>query len=98
MIDKFKKYKRDRKHHLKKKFGITMIDYENMLILQLSGCSICGRTIMETGKPLGIDHNHQTGTVRGLLCNKCNRGLGFLNDDTELLLKAIKYLNKWKEN
>jgi hypothetical protein len=79
-----------KKRHLKKAYGITMNDYDNMLRQQLSGCSICG----ETGKLLGIDHDHQTGKVRELLCNKCNRALGFFNDDTVLLTNAIKYLNK----
>ena len=90
----FKKKNRD----VKRKYGITIDQYRDMLSQQLSGCSICNKTIIETGKLLGIDHDHETKKIRGLLCDKCNRGLGFFNDDIELLTKAIKYLKKWKEN
>ena len=41
---------------------------------------------------VAIDHNHVTGEIRGLLCNACNKGIGFLNDDIRLLKNAIKYL------
>jgi hypothetical protein len=94
--EKFKLW--SRKRHLKKTYGVTIEQYQEMLTQQSSGCSICNRTIMETGKPLGIDHNHKTNIVRDLLCNKCNRGLGFFNDNPELLTKAIKYLNKHENN
>ncbi len=47
-------------------------------------------------KAFDVDHCHITKTVRGLLCNNCNRGLGHFQDDTENLQKAIKYLEKHK--
>jgi len=56
-------------------------------------CEIC-RNVCETGKNLAMDHNHQTGEIRGMLCNLCNRGLGLFKDNPELLTKAIEYLNK----
>jgi len=90
----FKKKNRD----VKRKYGITIDQYRDMLSQQLSGCSICGKTIIEIGKLLGVDHDHKTKKIRGLLCDKCNLGLGYFNDDIELLTKTIKYLNAWKEN
>jgi len=47
---------------------------------------------------LAIDHNHLTNKVRGLLCNKCNQGIGFFNDNVHLLSEAIKYLNESSYN
>jgi Recombination endonuclease VII len=55
-------------------------------------CAICGREEWEKVKVLGVDHDHKTGRVRGLLCTDCNMGLGKFKDDPALLRKAIKYL------
>lgn len=64
-----------------------MIDDHNNL------CDICKTDIPGFGrKNLSVDHDHKTGVVRGMLCQKCNIGLGNFNDNTELLEKAIKYL------
>ena len=53
-------------------------------------CEICGLT----GEVMHLDHDHKTNTYRGLLCNNCNAGIGFLQDDTAILVKAIEYLTK----
>lgn len=84
---------------LKKKYGITLEDYNDMLKSQNYTCMICGKR--ETHKhnisskyvDLAVDHCHETGKVRGLLCTYCNVGLGAFKDDKDLLEKAIKYLN-----
>lgn len=81
----------DRKSHLKRKFGITLEDYERMLGDQGGGCAICGRPPRD-GVALHVGHDHETGRVRGLLCFRCNNALGDLEDDPVLLRQAARYL------
>lgn len=85
-----------RNSQLKNNFGITIEDYEVLEKLQKHACAICKRPETSTNqhgiKRLAVDHCHTTHIVRGLLCEKCNRGLGMFNDDTELLIAAAHYL------
>ena len=81
-----------RDYHLKRKFGIGLNEYNLLLESQDYGCAICG-----SKKPYGrgnfhVDHCHETGRVRGLLCHHCNTGIGSLKDDPLLLSKALDYL------
>jgi hypothetical protein len=64
-------------------------NWDDLYILQGGHCALCPRHLV-----LHVDHSHKTGAVRGLLCNKCNRGLGMLNDDITILTAAIEYLKK----
>lgn len=81
---------RTRTSHFKRKYGITMEKYKELYDAQKGNCAIC-----ESHKEiLCVDHNHKDGKVRGLLCQKCNKGIGLLNDDEKILSKAIEYLNK----
>jgi hypothetical protein len=77
---------------LKHLYGITLRDYDEMFHKQASGCAVCGEWPGE--KPLCVDHCHDTGEVRGLLCNNCNTGIGMLRDDPMLVLRAYEYLEK----
>ena len=77
--------------HLKRKFGITPEDYDRRLSQQRGGCAVCGRA-PKTGKSLHIDHDHETGYVRGLLCFKCNAALGQLGDDLGRIERALTYV------
>lgn len=74
-----------------RKYGITLDDYNKMFEEQDGGCAICGDTKDER---LHVDHNHDTGEVRGLLCNNCNRALGLLQDSPYIVSTAYKYLTK----
>jgi hypothetical protein len=66
-----------------------------MLKNQEGKCAICGTT--EWGRPSpSIDHNHKTGKVRALLCNRCNRTLGLAEDSYELLLKMSNYIKQYE--
>jgi hypothetical protein len=77
---------------LKKHFGITIDDYFDMLDSQGGGCAICDGRENGRYEYMSVDHCHKTGRIRGLLCSNCNRGIGLLRDDPELLEKAAKYL------
>ena len=68
-----------RAYHLKQTYGLTLEQYDEMLEQQDSVCAICGETNLD-GKRLYVDHNHETGKVRGLLCLKCNNRLGVLEN------------------
>ena len=87
-----------RKFNLAKNYGISLEEYNDLLRKQGSVCAICGQDEPSahgrTGKQfrLAVDHCHDTGVVRGLLCQKCNRAVGLFGDDPILLRKAISYL------
>lgn len=88
-----------RAYFLKTKFGLSLQDYESMLVAQGGLCAICRQpeTYVKNGKDvalLGVDHDHTTGAVRGLLCNNCNRGIGLLKDDPLVLRAATVYLER----
>ena len=86
--------RRDRARQRRKNYGITDEFYEDMKARQNDCCAICGKHSSEQDQALAIDHDHDTGKVRGLLCRTCNLGIGYLNDNINLLANAIKYLNK----
>lgn len=98
--EKNKKYMSDRqrKYQLRDKYGITEEDYDKMFLEQQGKCAICEST-EQTGKwqRFGVDHCHKTGKVRALLCNECNRGIGLLKDNADLLRKAANYLEKYND-
>lgn len=81
---------------IRNQYGITLAQYNEMLEAQDYKCAICGNEDEVEGRRLAIDHCHTTGKIRGLLCGKCNRGLGLFYDNTTALAKAIKYLTKEK--
>lgn len=77
-----------------KQYGLTVAEYEAIYQQQHGCCGICGLHASELSKGgLGIDHDHSTGIVRGLLCRRCNAAIGGLGDSLELLHKAISYLS-----
>ncbi len=77
-----------RRSHLRRKYGISLEDYQAMADKQNQLCAICGEK-----KDLHVDHNHASGMIRGLLCGDCNRALGLFSDSTDVLRKAILYLD-----
>lgn len=77
-----------------KKYGILPEDYARMLRAQGFGCAICGIQKCPSGRRFSVDHCHETGRVRGILCLKCNQGIGQLDDSPERLRRAAEYLEK----
>ena len=75
--------------------NISRTEYSILLVAQEYKCAICGVDASELVRELSVDHSHETHEVRGLLCQHCNIGLGNFRDDTELMAKAIQYLDKY---
>lgn len=75
-----------------KKLGITQEQIDHFYKIQGGRCFICRITEEEHGKLLALDHNHENGKPRGLLCLQCNTGLGNFRDNVGLLSMAIAYL------
>lgn len=73
-----------------KRYGITMADYDDMLASQHYSCAICH--LVAKGRELHIDHCHNSGKIRGLLCDQCNTGIGKLRHSPENALRAARYL------
>src|SRR5689334_107325 len=89
-----------RKIDLKKKFGLSWEQYQQMLRDANGVCEICKQPELKTDYRtnrvlnLSIDHDHSTGAIRGLLCMDCNRAIGMFQDSKEFLLNAVAYLQK----
>lgn len=83
-------------YSLKRRYGITSEEYLQMLDNQGGKCAICEVENCLTGRALAVDHCHDTGKIRGLLCSNCNIGLGNFKDSLELLKKSVQYLSKFK--
>lgn len=88
-----------RNWQLKKKYGLDYGEFEAFWIVFQGICQICGKRMKRptAGKGqdldvVAVDHDHKTGEFRGLICNGCNKGLGFFKDNIELLRKATNYL------
>jgi len=79
-------------YHRAKKRIVTHEQYEAMLKEQGGACAICGQPQAQEGRMLCADHDHQTGQIRGLLCDVCNLGIGYFRDDPERCIQAARYL------
>lgn len=90
--------KKHRSSKLKSKYGITIEEYEEMYKSQNGLCSICGKHKPDCGHDgLVVDHCHEKGHVRELLCASCNHALGKFNDNIATVKNAVKYLIKHKK-
>lgn len=91
-------YKKE--YSLKRKFGITLADYNAMLDEQGGVCAVCGQPESlvdprtKTVRDLAVDHDHEIGNVRGLLCRNCNTAIGLFGDDLDRIRSALEYLER----
>lgn len=89
--------KNGKKNALKYRYGISEEDYNEKHRSQNERCAICNRPQSEFNERFSVDHCHSTNQIRGLLCPRCNFGIGYFMDDGNLLLKAYGYLKFWAE-
>lgn len=85
-----------REYALKSQYGITTARYHQMLSDCGCRCQICRTVVVDkslSGNGAVVDHHHETGEVRGILCRLCNMAIGLLKDDPALIMKAAEYLN-----
>ena len=92
-------HERKREKWLKHKYNLTYAEYEQLHKSQNGKCAICSIDISLIQRDNGhtvacVDHCHKTGTIRGLLCNHCNRAIGLLKDDLNIVYKLEKYLDR----
>lgn len=90
--------KRDsaKRSQLKQRYNLSQAAYLDMLAQQGGVCAIC-RTPPTDARPLCVDHCHKSGSVRKLLCDRCNRGLGAFRDNPEILRAALEYLAAYRD-
>ena len=94
-----KEYKNHQKDiQLRYNYGTTLKEYNTLFSIQNGCCCICNIHQNSLKKPLGIDHSHKTGKIRGLLCSNCNTALGLLKENLKSLEKAHYYLLTSEKN
>ncbi len=81
-----------RQVHLKNRYNLTLEQFDQMLKSQNNQCLICEEILKPTSHGRHIDHCHTTGKVRGILCQRCNTGIGKFEENVNLLKKAIAYI------
>lgn len=91
-------YKKPPGTNLKSMYGITYADYCQMVAAQCGACAVCGTVPSEDPdankqvNKLFVDHSHANGEIRGLLCSRCNLGIGYFSDSPHVMTSAITYL------
>ena len=80
-------------NNYKSKYNMNRLEVQEIFASQNNQCALCSRTHLQDGRPLYIDHCHETGKIRGALCILCNTAIGTLGDNLEGLEKAVNYLS-----
>lgn len=79
-----------RDYNLRSHYGVTLEEYDAMVVNQKGLCALCRKPPVKGS--LHLDHDHETKKIRALLCTKCNTGIGLFNEDSDLLRRAIEYI------
>ena len=87
---------KDKETRYNRQYGLKTGEYAEMLENQDYKCAICGKTEQDNNKRLAVDHCHETGKVRKLLCHHCNCALGMVNDSEDTLISMLSYLRENK--
>lgn len=82
-----------RRQELHRRYGLTPEMYDAINAAQNGLCRICSRS-QKSGRRLDVDHSHQTGKFRGLLCSNCNTALGLLQEDPAIIQALLKYIQE----
>ena len=77
-----------------KKYGVSPVRYQELLQAQNGRCAICEGLSKNMDSQLAVDHDHDSGLVRGLLCRDCNAGLGIFRDSADRLIRAAQYIQR----
>jgi len=85
----------EKDYQLRKKYGITLARFNQMMINQNHECAACRVEWIEWEKQFAVDHDHATGQVRGLLCQGCNVALGHIREDPKRLAGLVEYLQRY---
>lgn len=93
---KARKAANEKNNCLLRKYGITFNQKQKMIADQNSRCAIC-KEILDNGRNTHVDHNHETGKIRGILCDNCNKAIGLLRDSPIFTRAATEYLIKYNE-
>ena len=83
-----------RRSNLRRFYNLEESEYNDLFDGQNGQCAICSKDLERVSRSTHIDHCHNTGKIRGILCHQCNTAIGLLGDDIEKLKSAIKYLEK----
>lgn len=102
--EKRKRFRKDNPHikrfdHLKRRYNTDIESISNIMNEQRGICPICEKSLVYPDSRINysIDHNHNTGKVRGLLCGDCNRALGIMKEDKKAILAMVSYLEKYED-
>lgn len=95
--DPFNRRFQQKRQALKQRYGLTFEAYMDIVYAQEGRCAICKCTPFELKQDMCVDHCHSTGKVRGVLCVRCNFGIGYFKDSPTHLQEAIRYLEKSRE-
>jgi len=91
-----KSHDRISEYCLMHRYGLTIEDYNYILEQQGGVCEICRKPVSEFNKRLHVDHDHNTGVIRGLICSSCNLMLGHAKDNVNILGNAILYIYRYR--